>query len=62
MELDNTLGGNCPQLCRLCQEHPKMLDVSSFKAALDEVKRLTPQLDISEALNTQPSVISSRML
>ena len=36
-----------------------MLDVPSFKGALDEVKRLLPRLDISRALNTEPEIIFS---
>lgn len=36
-----------------------MLDVDSFKEALDEVQRLMPKLDISRALQTQPEIIFS---
>ena len=36
-----------------------MLEVESFKEALDEVKRLMPKLDISRALQTQPEIIFS---
>ena len=36
-----------------------MLEVDSFKMALDEVKRLMPKLDISTALRTQPEIIFS---
>lgn len=36
-----------------------MLQVDSFKEALDEVKRLMPKLDISTALRTQPEIIFS---
>lgn len=45
--------------CRLCQHHPSILDVDSFKAAVDEAKRLIPGLDIVTALNARPEMIFS---
>ncbi|KAK9810417.1 hypothetical protein WJX72_010391 [[Myrmecia] bisecta] len=44
---------------RMVEEHPSMLDVDSFELALAEAKRLMPNLDITNALNTNPSIIFS---
>lgn len=36
-----------------------MLEIESFKEALEEVRRLMPKLNIATALNTQPEIIFS---
>ncbi|KAK9831855.1 hypothetical protein WJX81_002077 [Elliptochloris bilobata] len=42
---------------RLVEAHPSALDVASFRAALDEARRIMPSLDLTAALNANPDVI-----
>ena len=46
-------------MCRLCEQHPSCLETTSFKAAVNEVKRLMPTLNLATALNMNPDIIFS---
>jgi len=39
------------------EAHPSMLDVASFRTALDEARRMMPSLDLTAALNRNPEII-----
>ena len=46
-------------MSRLVEEHPSPLDIATFQEAVREAKRIMPDLDVANVLNTNPSMIFS---
>jgi len=44
-------------LCRLVEQYPSLLDVESFETALQEAKRMMPNLDLVAAMKRNPDMI-----
>ena len=45
--------------CRLVEQYPSVLDVASFEQAVNEAKRMMPNLDVAHTVSTNPSMIFS---